>query len=146
MPIYRSVAFTMAGRSFQNSIAAFDAFDKPFDAFDNSFDAFDNSFGVFDKSFDAFDNSFGVFDKSFGTFDKSFDTFDKSFGAFDKLFGAFDKSFGTFIDNRASMVHSINRVRSITFDHDIIARMNPDLAMELADHADHANFNQLHPL
>ena len=64
----------MAGRSFQNSIAAFDAFDKPFDAFDNSFDVFDNSFAVFDKPFDAFDNSFDVFDKSFDTFDNSFGT------------------------------------------------------------------------
>ena len=50
---------------FQNSIAVFDAVDKPFDAFDKPFNAFDKLFDEFDKSFDAFNK---LFDKSFDTF------------------------------------------------------------------------------
>ena len=46
----------MAGHLFQNSMAIFDAFDKPFDAFDKSFDEFDKPLDAFDKSFDAFNN------------------------------------------------------------------------------------------
>ena len=46
----------MAGHLFQNSMAIFDAFNKPFDAFDKSFDEFDKPLDAFDKSFDAFNN------------------------------------------------------------------------------------------